>query len=68
METFFENIQKSDLQQPPKFKQFLTILALFFQILTIFFATHHYNLFWSTKFSYKTQILQKIVHQNSMRL
>ena len=22
MEIFFENIQKSDLQQPPKFKQF----------------------------------------------
>ena len=51
-------IQKSDLQQPTKFKQFLTILALFFQILTIFFATHHYNWYWSTKFSYKTQFTQ----------
>ena len=43
MENFFGKIQKSDLQQPPKFKQFLTILALVFQILTIFFATLHYN-------------------------
>ena len=43
MEIFFGKIQQSDLQQPPKLKQFLTILALFFQILTIFFATHHYN-------------------------
>ena len=32
MENFFGKIQKSDLQQPPKFKQFLAILTLFFQI------------------------------------
>ena len=43
MEKIFGKIQKSDLQEPPKFKQFLTIFALFFQILTIFLATHHYN-------------------------
>ena len=54
MEIFFGKIQKSDLQQPPKFKQFLTIFALFFRILTIFFAT---NRFWSTKFCYKNKIL-----------
>ena len=40
-----------------KFKQFLTILALFFRILTIFFATHHYNWFWSTKFGYRNKNL-----------
>ena len=57
--TIFGTIQKSDLQQPPKFKQFWTILAIFFQILTIFFATHHHNWFWSTTFSYKTQIFSK---------
>ena len=36
-------IQKSDHQEPPNFKQFLKISALFFQILTIFLTTHHYN-------------------------
>ena len=30
MEIFFAKIQKSDLQQPLKFKQFLTSFALFF--------------------------------------
>ena len=43
MEKLIGNIQKSDLKQTPKFKQFLTILALVIQILTMFFATHHYN-------------------------
>ena len=39
----FGKIQKTDLPEPPKFKQFLTIFALFIQILTIFLAAHHYN-------------------------
>ena len=44
MEIFFRKIQKSDPQQPPKFKQFLTILLyVYFRILAIFFVTNHYN-------------------------
>ena len=64
---FFGKIQKSDLQEPPKFKQFLTIFSLFFQILLIFFVTNHYNTVWSTKFVYGNKNFQKIVCQISIK-
>ena len=68
MEKNFGKIQKSDLQKPPKFKQFLTIFTLYFRILTIFFVTNHYNWFWSTKFAYRNQISQKTACRSSMGL
>ena len=68
MEKIFQKIQKSELQQPPKFKQFLTIFSLFFQILLILIIFINNNKVWSTKFGYGNKIFQKIVCQIPIRL